>query len=94
MNIEQVQVLGNRVLLDQVPDKQGRIIIPESAKSNQLGEYIVVKVGDGDKINPKLTVGARVVPTHHPVFQLVGDAETKRAFRIYAAEDILLILPS
>ena len=91
MNIDQIQILGNRVLVEQIAINAGSIIVPLNAKTVESNEFIILKLGDGDRINPKLKAGQRVSMMNLGHLNL-GDRDTKRGYRIYSTEDVIAIL--
>lgn len=95
MNIEKIKLLGNRVLLQQLPVKPKGLIIRVGKDTGESAEYIVRAVGDGPKIPEGVKVGVKVSVTNMGFHAIQDeDAEGKRReFRVYSTEDIVAILP-
>jgi hypothetical protein len=103
MDLNKITLIGNRVLIEIKPKAAvGKIVIPDSVEERRpTGEgfdFVIIARGNGPGISPELQVGKRVLPPssgyvqiHSP--EICGEEPNKRKIAIFAAEDILIVLP-
>lgn len=88
----QLQIKGDRIMVEPVKVKSDTIVIPQSAKTVATGEFIVRAIGDGKNIPAEVKIGTKVAMM--PIGgHVMADNKTERVFIVYSAQDIIGIFP-